>query len=280
MRYWLLIILLGVILPEAGGQEKKKKEVWYGKWPVLGVRVGTDIGGALPFPFRYIPSEFAPKIKPKLTFGGEIVWPVSKQFSIGAEVNFKTVAIDADAFVEDQRFLVINEDTGESSNVFFTGMAEMNMSFSMVEIPVYAKYSFSGGRNRVVLGGYYAIGKKQSFDVIAKKGFMRDQPDTEDLSALDSDLAMSFNEQLDKWDAGVIFGYERYIIDNVLVSGKVNIGFKSIFEKGFEMLDYQMYHMRLAVGITYELVDFSKKYNLKRYVPSFRRRNKDKDQQN
>lgn len=273
LRIYCLLLLLGWS-GIAGAKEKKvKPDVWYGKWPVLGIRVGTDIGGALPFPFSNIPSEFAPKIKPRLTLGGEVIWPVSKRFNITAEVNYKTVAIDAEAFVEEQFFQA--EELNNNEPVFFTGMADMNMSFSMLEFPVYVEYLFSGGRNRLMLGGYYALGKKRSFDVIAKKGYMQVAKGDEELLSLNTNFTMSFTQDLDSWDAGLVFGYERRIIENLSVNGKVHIGFKSIFTDGFEKLEYKMYQMRLAVGLTYELFDFSKKYHLKKYIPSFRRKKKE-----
>lgn len=266
----ILLLLVGVCVVASAKEKKGKPEVWYGKWPLLGVRVGTDIGGALPFPFSNIPSEFAPKIKPRLTLGGEVIVPVSKRFSVTAEVNFKTVAIDAEAFVEEQFFQA--EDLNNNEPVFFTGMADMNMSFSMIEIPVYAEYHFSGGRNRLLLGGYYSVNKDQSFDVVAKKGYMQTTKGDEDLLSLNTNFTMSFTDDLDSWDAGVLFGFERRIIENLSVNGKVHIGLKSIFTDGFEKLEYKMYQMRLAVGLTYELVDFNKKYHLKKYIPSFRRK--------
>lgn len=278
MRYlsvMLIFLLLGIGW-EAAAKEKKEKvvkpDVSYGKWPVLGVRAGTDIGGALPFPFSNIPSEFAPKLKPRLTLGGEVIWPVGKRFTVTAEVNYKTVAIDAEAFVEEQFFQ--SEDLNNNEPVFFTGMADMNMSFSMIEIPVYAEYLFSGGRNRILFGGYYSINKTQAFDVIAKKGYMQVAKEDEDLMSLNTNFTMSFTEDLDSWDAGILFGYERRIIENLSVNGKVHIGLKSIFTNGFEKLEYKMYQMRLAVGVTYELFDFSKKYHLKKYIPSFRKKDK------
>lgn len=269
---WIILCGWLVSLQAQAGEKKQKPDVWYGKWPMLGLRVGTDIGAALPFPFKYIPSEFAPAIKPKLTFGGEVIVPVSKRFSVCVEVNYKTLAVDAEAYVEDQRF----RHESLASDMYFTGMADMNMSFTMIEFPVYAEYAFSGGRNRLILGGYYSINKEQNFDVIAKKGFLRTEPDSEDLNPLSSDLEMTFSEELDSWDAGVTFGYERRIVENLSVNGKVHVGLKSIFTPDFDMLDYKMYQMRLAVGITYELVDFNRKYHLKKYIPSFKRKKKDR----
>lgn len=263
-------LFFGIVLEVGAEGREKKPDVWYGKWPVIGLRVGTEIGGALPFPFSNIPSEFAPKLKPRLTLGGELIVPVSKRFTITAEVNYKTVAIDAEAFVEEQFFQT--EDLNNNEPVFFTGMADMNMSFSMVEIPVYVEYLFSGGRNRLIFGGYYALCKKQSFDVIAKKGYMQVSKGDEDLMSLNTNFTMSFTDDLDSWDAGILFGYERRIVENLSVNGKVHVGLKSIFTDGFEKLEYKMYQMRLAVGITYELMDFNKKYHLKKYIPSFRRK--------
>lgn len=275
IKLLFLLVCLGIsagVVAKEKKEKKEKPEVWYGKWPILGVRVGTDIGGALPFPFSNIPSEFAPKIKPKLTLGGELIVPVSKRFTITAEVNYKTVAIDAEAFVEEQFFQT--EDLNNNEPVFFTGMADMNMRFSMIEIPLYAEYAFSGGRNRVLLGGYYSMNKEQGFDVVAKKGYMQVTKGDEDLMSLNTNFTMSFTDDLDSWDAGVLFGFERRIIENLSVNGKVHIGLKSIFTNGFEKLEYKMYQMRLAVGLTYELVDFNKKYHLKKYIPSFKRKKK------
>ena len=68
----------------------------------LGVQLGTDIGGAIPFPFSNVPDVFNPYPKLSPSLGAKLTFPVTKKWTLGAELTYKKVAIDADARIVDQ----------------------------------------------------------------------------------------------------------------------------------------------------------------------------------
>ena len=70
----------------------------------LGVQLGTDIGGAIPFPFSNVPDVFNPYPKLSPSIGAKLTFPVTKKWTLGAEVTYKKIAIDADARIDNQRF--------------------------------------------------------------------------------------------------------------------------------------------------------------------------------
>ena len=70
----------------------------------LGVQLGTDIGGAIPFPFSNVPDVFNPYPKLSPSIGAKLTFPVTRKWTLGAEVTYKKVAIDADARIANHRF--------------------------------------------------------------------------------------------------------------------------------------------------------------------------------
>ena len=94
----------------------------------LGVQLGTDIGGAIPFPFSNVPDVFNPYPKLSPSIGAKLTFPIDRKWTLGAEVTYKKVAIDADARIDNQRF------HDDKNNVIsrFCGSAEMSMDFTML----------------------------------------------------------------------------------------------------------------------------------------------------
>ena len=136
----------------------------------LGVQLGTDIGGAIPFPFSNIPHPFNPRPQLSPSLGVKLTFPLVRHWTIGAELTYKKVAIDADARIKNQRFN--DEDRGVVAR--FTGSAEMGMDFTMLEIPLYAKYTFRNEKDRILFGGYFAWMINSKFDIQVNKGYMMD----------------------------------------------------------------------------------------------------------
>ena len=58
---------------------------------------------------------------------------------------------------------------------------------------------------------------------------------------------------LDNWDAGIVLGYERVLIDRVTIGGRFAMGFKDIFRSGEEnkYLSYSMLNMRGTIMLSY-----------------------------
>lgn len=217
----------------------------------LGVQLGTDIGGAIPFPFSNIPKPFNPYPRLAPSLGAKLTFPVNRKWTVGAEITYKKVAIDADARIENQRFN--DEDRGVIAR--FSGSAEMGMDFTMMEVPVYAKYTFRNGKDRILFGGYAAWIIKGKFDIKVNKGYMMDDDGIYTAPIEGEPLKINFDNILDNWDAGVILGYERKLFTRVEIGLRFSCGLKDIFKPDNQYFDYKMLNMRGTLVLSYNLFD-------------------------
>ena len=243
--YLIVALLLGAVTTFAGEQSSSdslaSQQVDYRF--ALGVQLGTDVGGAIPVPFKYIPETFNPYPKLDLSLGAKLTFPLTSRWDIGAEVTYKTITMNADARVENQKF-----QDGDLME-YYSGTAEMRMDFTMLEVPVYTKYSL---RNLT----YFAWTMKSSFVIIAEKGYIgMTGPDQVD-SPVNNDLDdMDFSPYMDSWDLGLLFGYERKLSRRFELGLRVSMGFKDVFKKDNQYFDYKMLHMRGTVVVSYNLFD-------------------------
>ncbi|MDR0659725.1 MAG: PorT family protein [Prevotellaceae bacterium] len=213
----------------------------------MGVAVGTDIGGAVPFPFSHIPTPFNPYPQLKVGFGGIFTLPITKRWAIGADITYKSVGMKADARVENQKFNM------DGTDVYFTGSAKMDMSFTFLEVPLYAKYSFKKGYDRIIAGFYYSYTFTSSFQTTPKKGFIGYEPNKVEIEDV-SDVIMDFDEILDNWDVGFLVGYERGIFERLNLGLRFSMGFKDILIPSSNYFDYKMIPIRGSISINYNLI--------------------------
>ena len=115
-----------------------------------------------------------PKLSPSLGLSFTAHMPY--RLSLTAELTYKQVGIDAEAWVSGQQFRMPNPD-GEDFITRFRGTANVVMNFSMFEIPVYVGYSFGGGRSRIYLGAYYSYILKSQFNTTPLKGLVENPND-------------------------------------------------------------------------------------------------------
>lgn len=221
-----------------------------------GLAVGTDIGGAVPYPLSNIPSPFNayPQLKPSI--GGRVAMSLENGWSVGAEVTYKNIGMKADARVKNQKFNMNGTD------VYFTGSAKMNMNFVILEIPLYAKYQFRKGNDNVLAGIYYSHTFSSSFEASPQKGFIGPVPDLVEIMDV-SDVTMNFNDDLDKWDMGFLIGYERKIIDRLNIGLRFSMGFKDIFKPSSGYFEYKMLPMRGSITLSYDLAKTKQLFGLK-----------------
>lgn len=251
--FTLFLLLVGI--GNARAQEDSIKRITH--YPIVGFKIGTDLGAATPFPFKYIPSKMAPTIHPKLTLGLNAAFPLYERLAVTMEVNYKKLSLSADAMVEDQQFIDLSNPE-KPFVTYFSGQATMDMSFEMIEFPVYLRYTFAKKNDAVILGGYYAIVRDAMFETIAKKGMMGKTVGDLDPAILDVQQVMSFTNDLDSWDAGLVMGYRRRIIKWVHFDAMMYVGLKSIFNRDFNGLAYKMYPIRGSFGISCDINDFNK----------------------
>ena len=55
----------------------------------LGVQLGTDIGGAIPFPFKHVPSPFNPYPRLFPSLGAKLSFPITSKWALGTEITYK-----------------------------------------------------------------------------------------------------------------------------------------------------------------------------------------------
>ena len=151
--YLIAALLLGAVTTFAGEQSSSdslaSQQVDYRF--ALGVQLGTDVGGAIPVPFKYIPETFNPYPKLDLSLGAKLTFPLTSRWDIGAEVTYKTITMNADARVENQKF-----QDGDLME-YYSGTAEMRMDFTMLEVPVYTKYSLRNLKDKKYPAPLYFI---------------------------------------------------------------------------------------------------------------------------
>lgn len=232
----------------------------------FGVQLGVDVGGAVPWPPANLRADAmkmsaVPRLSPSI--GLSFTANLPERFSLTAEVVGKQIGIDAEAWVSGQQFRM-PDPGGPDMITRFRGTAEVTMSFSMIEVPVYVGYSFNEGRSRVYLGAYYSYVFHSNFSTTPLKGLVENplDPATPPIlvtpeNPVPKDVMPVFNDYLGNWDAGMLLGYEWQIIPRLSMTARFSVGFKDIFRRGSNYLEYKMLHMRGSLSISYAFLRFN-----------------------
>lgn len=214
--------------------------------------IAVDLGGAIPFPLSDIPKGAGgtPKPYPSIGIGSE--YNLNEKWQLGFEINYHLIAFSSNADVISQPFYF---DDGSAQ--YFTGKTEADVELRMVEFPLIAFYKLKEGR-RILFGAYYSRILEGRFNTKGINGIYSPDKDITDNATLpgpEYTIEYNFNEFIDNYDIGIMIGY-RYIINHrFYLWGRLNVGFKSIFEKDFNNIDYEMYQVRLNLGVSYLLFD-------------------------
>lgn len=246
--------LLLLLLPVLSFAKNDSIPVYQG---TIGVSVGTDIGGAIPFPVSNIPGTINAYPQINASIGAKFGFTLVKGWGIGAEINYKTIGMKADARVNNQKFNM------DDATMYFSGTTKTEMKFTILEVPLYAKYHFRDGKNVVYGGLYYSHVFSGTFIADPTKGYVGARQDMVEITDMSS-ITMDFTPYLDNWDLGFLVGYERKIYDRLNLSIRFSMGFKDIFEPSSHYFDYNMLNMRGGIAISYDL--FKSKSLFKRKV--------------
>ena len=202
-------------------------------------------------PFKYIPSTFNPYPQLNLDMGVFAEFRLHDRWSLGANFIYKTVGMKADARVSNQKY----EDMEAGLLQYYTGTAKMDMSFTMFEVPFYAKNTFNNHVSRLLFGGYFSYNLKAEFETLATKGYSGGEPDKVEviIEKGGEPINMSFTSSLRDFDAGVMVGYEHTVYNRLNIGIRVSMGFLDIFQKDTKYFDYKMLHMRGSIIVGYRL---------------------------
>jgi len=243
MKKLQLLILITLFSLSSFSQEKK-----FNFYP----SVAIDLGGAIPFPLSDIPDGAGgtPKPYPAIGIGSE--YDLNDKWQLGLEINYHLIAFSANADVVSQAFYF--ED---GSAQYYTGYTETDVELRMVEFPFLAFFEYKEGR-RFLFGTYYSRILEGRFETKGINGIYSPDKSFTDNAVLpgpEITIPYDFNDDIDKYDYGVLIGYSYDINHKLYLWARLNVGFKSIFEKEFNNIDYEMYQVRINLGVSYKLFD-------------------------
>lgn len=242
LRRFLLLFVLGCALTVHS--QNSKWEIY----PSLGI----DMGGAVPFPLSDIPdgAKGTPKLLPNIGLGYE--YHVLNKISVGIECNYHTLAFSSKADVRSQPFYSDNRQ----NILYFSGKTSADVELRFLEFPLVLNYTINPNFT-LEAGTYYSRILDGSFNTKGTDGILSDNKAITDTASLPgiANTSYNFNDNLDKWDAGLLIGYRYNLNHKIFFWSRLQVGFKSIFVKEFENIDYEMYQVRLVVGVSVILLN-------------------------
>jgi len=243
MKNIFLILLISIFSFSVFSQERK-----FNFYPNLAV----DLGGAIPFPLSDIPDDAGgtPKPYPSLGIGTEYNFNDNWKFAF--EINYHLIAFSATADVVSQAFYF-----ADGSAQYYTGYTETDVELRMVEFPFIALYGKKEGR-KILFGAYYSRILEGRFETNGINGIYSPDKTITDNATLpgpEITIPYNFNEDIDKYDYGILIGYRYNLNHRLHLWARLNVGFKSIFVNEFTNIDYDMYQVRINLGVSYKLFD-------------------------
>ncbi len=219
------------------------------KWEFSSL-LGVEMGGAIPIPLSEMPDDAKgnPKIKP--TLGIAFQRNLNERWSLGAELNYHNLAIDAEVNVISQAYWADDR----SYATYFSGEAFSSTELEFVEIPLTAYYHFNE-RWALVFGAYYSFILNGKLETEGRNGWISADKNDTDTAPLPGtqNASFDFNDELDNYDIGALIGYKFKIGERVDLWGRFNVGFKSIFVPDFNNIDYEMYQFRFCTGVSFRM---------------------------
>ena len=242
-RIYLPVLFVAILIKTTVAHSQDNKWAIY---PSLGI----DMGGAVPFPLSDIPdgSKGTPSLSPNVGLG--FSYGFMEKWDVRIEVNYRILGFTAWADVRSQPFYFDNQ----VDVIYFSGETKTNVELRFVEFPLV--FNYQAGKNWGLLFGlYYSRILEGTFETEGDNGVISPNKDVTDNAQLPgiASTSYNFNDKLDKYDAGVFFGYIHKAGSRFGFRGRLFIGLKSIFVEEFDNIDYEMYQVRLDAGVTYTL---------------------------
>jgi len=212
--------------------------------------LGIDMGGALPYTFSEIPerAKGTPRLSPNICLG--YAHTIHERWYMQIDANYRVLGFTAWADVRSQPFYFDNQ----IDVIYFSGETKTDVELRFVEFPLL--FNYQAGKNwGLLFGPYYSRILDGTFDTEGKNGVISPDKDITDNAQLPgiANTRYNFNDELDNYDVGVFIGYLHNTDGRFGFRGRLYLGFKSIFKKEFENIEYELYQIRLDAGVTYTL---------------------------
>lgn len=246
MKYYRIIVLSLLLTAVAVGTTAQKS-TWLERVE-FAPQVGIDFGAAIPFPLSNVPAGDK-AISPTLGLspGLRFVYKIDKQWAVGFDPAYKSIKMSVKGRVTNQKF------NNQGTLAYFTGIADMDMGFSMFEFPLYARYTLPNGKNRFMLGYYAALWTYQMFNSYAKKGFIGPTPDYVESVVDGKGVNMDFTSYLRSMEHGLTLGYEHLFSRRLSGGVRFNLGMSDIFEPDVTYFDFSFLPIRVGFMVSYTL---------------------------
>lgn len=215
---------------------------------------GFNLGATAPLP---LPAEVRsikawwPQFTPQL--GYEVIYRFDEsQWGIGSGIllNFKGMGVKDEVKYMHTK-VELEKNSGQKLEGYFVGKNKTTVKVAYVTVPVYASFrpnklwSFRAG-------GYASYNFSSHFNGTVSDGYMRVGTYTGDKMIID-EATFNFDEDVRTFDFGLTVGAERRINNRFGVYGNLDWGLQSIFPSSFRPMEFDMYNIYLALGLTYRL---------------------------
>jgi hypothetical protein len=225
------------------------------KWSLY-PNIGIDIGVALPFPLSDIPEGAGGTPKVNVLFGAGFEYNLHPDWSLALEINYHNLEFLAKALVISQE---VYFDSGQM--LYFSGDTKTDIELKQVEFPLLSRWN--AGENSSFLFGIYYSRILRGYSVTqGSDGVLSANKEDTDNAVLPgaANVNWDYSRDLDTYDYGVLLGYQYNLNNRLFFWTRFHVGFKSIFQKDFEIVKYEMYQLRLNIGASYAI--FSGKKSL------------------
>ncbi|MCG8412240.1 MAG: outer membrane beta-barrel protein [Bacteroidales bacterium] len=212
--------------------------------------LAVGVGGTIPFPVSDIPNgaEGRFKLSPNVGIGAR--YELNERWRFVFEINYHSVTFLAKANVVSQPFYY---DDGTPQ--YFTGKTKTYVELKMIEFPFLLFYKLKQ-KQWLSFGLYYSDILKGRFETEGINGIYSTDKEITDNAILPGPeliLPYNFNSSIDKYDFGILIGYCYDINSRLSLWSKLSVGFKSVFEREFESINYKMYQVRFNLGASFDI---------------------------
>lgn len=242
-RIIFIILLLSLCVAGATAQKSTLREKFE-----FAPQIGFDFGAAIPVPISNVP-EGKKAISPVLGVSPALrfVYKFNNQWAIGFDPAYKSIGMSIKARVTNQKF------NNKGALTYFTGIADMDMSFAMFEFPLYGRFSLPNGKNRFMLGYYAGVWTYQKFQCMAQKGFIGAKPNHVESVVANGGVNMDFTQFLGTMEHGITFGYEHLFSSRFSGGVRFNMGLNDMFVADASYFDYDFLPIRVGFMLSYTI---------------------------
>lgn len=218
-------------------------------------RIGYSIGGTAPLG---IPAEIRKLnkyvLQPNVSFGVDLLKPVSERWGVIAGVRYENKAMHIDASVKNYHMQLTQG--GQSLEGMFTGNNDSQAVQWAFTVPVLGTYNVNN-RWRLKFGPYFSYITDRNFSGFAYDGYLRVGDPTGAkiyLGSTDEERGnYDFHEDVRRLQWGLDLGVDFFFTRKLGVYADLTWGLSGFFKGSFKTLDQTLYPIYGTIGIAYKI---------------------------